>query len=151
MPTFRPGKFKDSLQASSFGLEIEGDSVGTFRKCTGISTKNEVITETKVKNGKTVVQKQPGLLSVGDITLERGYTDSMELYDWRDEVVNGNVSSNRKDCSIVVYNVKSEAVAQFNIFDCWPSELSGPDLDAGSNDIAIEKVVLAVERIERDS
>ena len=40
---------------------------------------------------------------------------------------------------------------RFNIFDCWPSELSGPDLDAGSNDIAIEKVVLAVERIERDS
>mgnify|MGYP001066237213 CR=1 FL=1 len=150
MATFRPGKFKDSLQASSFGLEIEGESVGTFQKCTGITTKNEIITENKSKHGKSIVQKQPGSLAVGDITLERGYTDNMDLYNWRDEIVNGNVSTNRKDCSVVVYNVKDEEVARFNIFDCWPAELSGPELDASSNDIAIEKVVLACERIERD-
>ncbi len=138
------------MQASSFGLEIEGESVGTFRKCTGITNKNEIITETKVKGGKTVVQKQPGLLSVGDITLERGYTDNMDLYKWREEIVKGKVSSNRKDCSVVVYNTQDEEVARFNIFDCWPAELSGPELDASSNDVAIEKVVLACERIERD-
>lgn len=147
MPTFRPGKFRDSVQASSFGLDIENDTVGTFRKCTGISTKNEIIREVKVVNGKTIVQKQPGQLTIGDITLERGYTDSMDLYNWREEVTNGEV--NRKDCSIVMYNVKEEEVARFDLFNCWPAELSGPDLDASSNEVAIEKLVLACERIER--
>ena len=151
MPTFRPGKIRDSLQASSFGLEIDKVTVGTFRKCTGISTKNEIIKEVKVLDGKTIVQKQPGQLTVGDISLERGYTDSLDLYEWRDEIVNGNVAGNRKDCSIIVYNVKEEEVARFNIFNCWPAELSGPELDAGSNDVAVEKLVLAVERIERDT
>jgi len=53
MPTFRPGPFPDSLQASAFGLEIEGDTKGVFKKCSGISTKHEIITEQKVKDGKT--------------------------------------------------------------------------------------------------
>lgn len=149
MPTFRPGPFPDSLQASQFGLEIDGDTKGVFKKCTGISTKNEIITEQKAKNGKTIVQKQPGLLSVGDITLERGYTENMDLFDWRQLIVDGKIADNRKNCTIVLYNHADERVGEFFLEECWPSELKGPDMDASSNDIAIESVTLAVERIER--
>ncbi len=72
MGMFRDGKVKDSLTAASFGLFIEKELVGTFRKCTGLNSKNEIIKEVKVKEGKTVVQKQPGGVTVGDVTLERG-------------------------------------------------------------------------------
>ncbi|MFC1944170.1 phage tail protein [Chloroflexota bacterium] len=151
MATFRPGPFRDSLQASTFGLEIEGDSKGVFKKCSGISTKNEIVTEQKTKDGKTIIMKQPGNLSVGDITLERGYTDNMDLFHWRQKIVDGKVAGERKNCTIVLYNHADERVGEFFLEECWPAELSGPELDAGSNDIAIEKVVLACERIERKS
>jgi phage tail-like protein len=149
MPTFRPGPFPDSLQASAFGLEIEGDTKGVFKKCSGLSTKHEIITEQKVKAGKTVVQKQPGLLSVGDITLERGYTDNMDLFDWRQRIVDGKVAEERKNCTIVLYSHDDQRIGEFYLEECWPAELSGPDLDSSSNDVAIEKIVLACERIER--
>jgi phage tail-like protein len=149
MATFRAGKFKDAIGAASFGLLIEGDQVGTFKKCGGISTKHDIITETKVKDGKVIVFKQPGQLKVGDITLERGYTDNMDIYAWRDLIVNGEVDKNRKNCTLLMYNQKDEPVAKWELFDCWPSELSGPDMDATSNDVAVEKLVLACERIER--
>lgn len=149
MPTFRPGNFRDSLQASSFGLEIEGDNKGVFKKCSGISTKHEIITEQKVKDGKVIVMKQPGQLSVGDITLERGYTDNMDLFVWRQDIVDGKIAESRKNCTLVLYNHSDERVGEFFLEECWPAELSGPDLDSASNDVAIEKIVLACERIER--
>ena len=149
MPTFRPGPFPDSLQASSFGLEIDGDTKGVFKKCSGISTKHEIITEQKVKNGKTIVMKQPGQLTVGDITLERGYTENMDLFDWRQQIVDGKVAQQRKNCTIVLYSHADERVGEFFLEECWPAALEGPDLASDSNDVAIEKLTLAVERIER--
>lgn len=149
MGMFRDGKVKDSLTAASFGLFIEKELVGTFRKCTGLSSKNEVIKEVKVKEGKTVVQKQPGGVTVGDVTLERGVTDSLDLYEWRQLILDGKINANRRPCSIVVYAPNEDPVARYELYDCWPAEFSGGDLDASSNDVFIEKVVLAVERMER--
>ena len=149
MGLFREGKFKDSLTAASFGLVIEGESVGTFRKCTGLENKHEVIKETKVVNGKTVVQKQPGQFTVSDVTLERGTTDNLELYKWRQEIIDGNINANRKPCSINVYAPNDEPVARYELHDCWPSSIKMGDFDASSNEVSIETITLAPERMER--
>ena len=145
----REGKFTDSLPAASFGLEIEKESVGTFRKCTGLESKHEVIKETKVIGGKTMVFKQPGQLTVGDVTLERGTTDNMDLYEWRLKILDGEVAKERRPCSIVVFNQKEEPVARYELYECWPSAMKLGDFDASSNEVSVESVTLAVERMER--
>ena len=38
---------------------------------------------------------------------------------------------------------------RWNFFSAWPSKYDGPDFNAKGNDVAIETLTLAVERLER--
>jgi phage tail-like protein len=42
-----------------------------------------------------------------------------------------------------------EEVARWNITNCWPAKWTGGDLDAGSNEVSTEKVVITHEGLER--
>jgi phage tail-like protein len=38
----------------------------------------------------------------------------------------------------------------WNLYECWPTSWTGPTLNAGADEIAVEKLTLAYERIELD-
>jgi len=68
--------------------------------------------------------------------------------DWRQDVVNGTVT--RRTGSVVLYDLANQTeVARWNFYNAWPSKWDGPALNAKGNDIAIETLVLAVERLTR--
>jgi phage tail-like protein len=55
----------------------------------------------------------------------------------------------RKNGSIVVNDLNGDEKVRWNFFDAWPTKWDAPDLSAKGNDVAIETLELAVERIER--
>lgn len=141
----------DSVRSAAFQMSIPGmDDTATFRKVSGLSSKHEVVTEVKSgAMGKVTVLKQPGRFVLGEVTLERGFTTSMDLWDWRETIINGQIQDNRKDVTITLFNHGGDPVVAYILKNAWPCELGGPDLDAASNEIAVEKLVLACERVER--
>jgi len=40
-------------------------------------------------------------------------------------------------------------VARYNFFEAWPCKWNVPDMDSDSSAMAIEKIELAVEKVER--
>jgi phage tail-like protein len=40
-------------------------------------------------------------------------------------------------------------VARYNFFEAWPCKWNVPDMDSDSSSMAIEKIELAVEKVER--
>jgi phage tail-like protein len=141
---------EDPLIASKFGLEFQGVIEGYFTECSGIGSENEVITQNVTSaSGIEVVLKVPGRLKWGDITLKRGVTSSLDLWDWRAMVEEGNVTGARKDGSIVMFDQLNEEVARWNFAQAWPSKISGPAPKSDSNEFVLEEITIVHEYIVR--
>ena len=144
---------EDPLVAFKFGLEIEGKLTGFFTTVSGIGSESEVV-EHKVTNpdtGETIIQKIPGRLSWTDVTLKRGVTSSVDVWEWRQQIVDGMVDDARTNCSIVAYNQGNEEIARWNLASAWPSKVTGPEMDAGSQDYMVEEITIVHEGLERVS
>jgi len=144
------GGRKDPLAGYHFCIEIDGVQDATFRDCAGLDSETEIIEQKEAgKNGVVVLRKLPGKLKWSNVTLKRGITDSMSLWEWRKKVEDGKISEARKTGSIVVYDTENKEVARYNFKDCWPSKVTGPSLNAAGNEVAVEEVVLVHEGLER--
>lgn len=147
MPT---GGRTDPLTGYHFYLEIDGITQARFRECSGLTSESQVIEYKEAdKNGVTVIRKVPGVLKWSDITLKRGITDIMELWEWRKKIEDGKVDEARKSGSVVMYSQTNDEMARWNFVDGWPSKMTGPQLNANNNDIAVEEVTIAHEGLNR--
>lgn len=140
----------DPLVGFFFSVDVPGITNAFFTEVDGLGSETEVI-EHKIMgpNGKEVIRKVPGRLKWGDISLKRGVTANMDIYNWRKTVVDGAVDSARKDGSVVMYDQKGTEVARWNFVAAWPSKISGPGVKADDNAVSIEELTLVHEGITR--
>jgi phage tail-like protein len=140
----------DLVTTSVFVLEIDGCEIGSFRKCSGIESEHETIEYKEVtKEGRMIIRKSPGARKWADITLERRIDNSKELWNWHKEVIDGDIDKARRHGSIVAKDSKMVEVARWNFTNGWPVKWTGADFDAGANDVATEKIVIAHEGLEK--
>jgi phage tail-like protein len=141
---------EDALVSFHFSLEIQGTVTGFFTEVSGLGSENEIV-ETKVVSEKGIqaVMKVPGRLKWGDITLKRGITSSMDLWDWRKLVEDGQVKGARKNGTIMMYDQELKAVAQWDFKNAWPSKITGPSLKSDDNAFGVEEITIVHEYIKR--
>ncbi len=140
----------DPLVGYHFYVEIDGITQAQFKECSGLDSTSEIIEYKEAgKNGVVTIRKQPGNLKWSDIILKRGITDVLELWDWRKLIEQGKVSEARKNGSIVLYNQTNQEIARWNFVEGWPSKISGPQMKADGNEIAIEELTIAHEGLSR--
>jgi len=143
---------EDPLLGFNFGLEVQGEVSGYFTEISGVGSEHETIEHKIVdKSGHEIVQKIPGRLKWGDITLKRGITSSMDIWKWRAKVEQGKMSDARRNGSIVMLDREYKTVARWNFTNGWPSKVTGPTFKADSNEFGIEELVIVHEGIVRDS
>jgi phage tail-like protein len=143
------GQRVDPWRNFNFLVEIDGITQASFTECSGLESTTEVI-ETRSGGDSTTVYKLPGKTSYADITLKWGITSSLELMTWRLNVINGVIQ--RQNGSVVLYDLTNQIeVARWDFFAAWPTKWDGPSLNAKGNDIAIDTLVLACEKIYRAS
>lgn len=141
---------KDPVATYSFALELQSVTEAVFRDASGFSTENEVIEyKQQSKDGKTIYHKIPGNLKWSNITLKRGITDNLSLWEWRKKIVDGQVETQRKDGSIVGYSADGKEVVRYNFRRGWPCKWDSGEMNAGSNEVIIETLEIAHEGFER--
>jgi phage tail-like protein len=136
----------------NFLLEISGITgdnktiVGGFKTLSGMDSETEVV-EFKQGNDK-VVRKKPGRTTYANIVLERGFTATDDLWQWRKNIEDGLID--RRSGSIIILDNDGETeVARYNFYEGWPSKWYVPDMDSDQSGMAIEKIEIAVEKVER--
>jgi len=150
MPRLAFDGLLDPQVVHHFALEVQGIEEATFREATGFESSHDVIEHRETgKGGKQFINKQPGNLKWADIVLKRGVTGSLDLYSWRQKVVDGNLDEARKSGSVIFYNAKNEAIARFDFVRGWPSKWKGPDVNTTNNAVAIEEITIAHEGLIR--
>jgi len=141
---------KDPLISGIYGVEFQGQIKGAFRECSGLGSSSDVVDyKASGPKGEFIMKKVPGRMTWNPITLKRGVTDAMDLWQWRKLVEQGKIDDARKNGSIVMHNLKGEEVARWNFVAAWPSKISGPMPNANSNEIAIEEIEIVHEGYER--
>ena len=144
---------EDPLVAFKFGLEIEGKLTGFFTQVGGIGSETEVV-QHKIVNaetGETLIRQIPGRLTWTPVTMKRGVTSSMDIWKWRQQVVEGKIEEARTNCSIVAYSQDNKEIARWNFENAWPSKVVGPEMDSGSTNYMIEDLTIVHEGVLRVS
>jgi phage tail-like protein len=144
------GKRVDPLTSASFYLDIGGKVTGFFRECSGLGSESEVVEhKATAKGGFPVIIKVPGAVKWQNVVLKRGVTNDMEIWNWRKEVEDGKVEKARRDGSIIMFDQTRKEMARWNFTQAWPVKVSGPSLNAGTNEIAIEELTISHEGMKR--
>ncbi len=91
--------------------------------------------------------KQPGILKYSNVTLKRGVTDSQVFVDWMKTVQEGKVT--RKTVVITLLDDSMAEVASWQLEKAWPTKYTAPDVNATSNEVAIESLELVCEGLTR--
>jgi phage tail-like protein len=127
----------------------DGPEAG-FQECSGIGME---VTVSEYRNGnekENSVRKITGMNKSTDVTLKRGVIGSLNLYNWLNQIRNGDQSALRT-VTVHLQNEDHTAIVQ-----TWKllrariiKHTSGP-LNAKGTDVAMEELVLAYERLEME-
>jgi phage tail-like protein len=139
---------QDPLRNYRFRIEIAGIQAGGFSEAFIEPTTTDVI-EYREGSDPSHVRKLPGLTKFGNVTLKRGISASLELFNWHLQVVRGQIANARRTVVIVVLDEAGQDVARFQVSDAWPTKYDPGDLNAKGNEVFIESLELANEGIER--
>jgi phage tail-like protein len=127
----------------------EGAQAG-FQECGPIGMSVDVIEYRNGNEKGNEVRKLTGLARVGDVTLKRGIIGSLDLYNWLNEIRNGDQAGYRT-VTIQLQNEDHTTVAlTWKLFRARIiKHVSGP-LNALGCDVAMEELTLAYERLEME-
>ena len=138
----------DPLRELRFRLEIDGIQQAGFTEVSGLEVTTDAI-DYREGNEPTHVRKLPGLTKYGNVTLKWGITDSTELYDWHQRIVDGDIQ--RKTIAIVLIDESGKDKARWEIVEAWPCKYAITDLNADGNDVAFETLEICHEGLRRVS
>jgi phage tail-like protein len=125
----------------------EGPEAG-FQECSGISMSVDVIEYRNGNDKENNPRKLAGLARVSDVTLKRGIIGSLGLYQWIDQIRNGNQAALR---TVVIQLQNEDHTAIVMTWKLLRARIikhtSGP-LNAKGTNVSMEEITLAYERLE---
>jgi phage tail-like protein len=141
---------QDPLRNFRFRVEIDGLQVGSFAEVVIAPSITDVI-EYREGAEPSAVRKLPGLTRFGNVTLKRGVTPSLDLFNWHKLVAQGDIANARRTVVIIVADDSGHDIARFVVREAWPVKYDPGDLNARGNEVFIELLELVNEGIERDA
>jgi phage tail-like protein len=121
-----------------------------FQECSNIGMEVTVAEYRAGNMQENSVQKITGMNKATDVTLKRGVIGSLDLYQWLDQIRNGDQRAFRT----VTIQLQSEDHTQ--VVQTWKllrariiKHVSGP-LNAKGTDVAMEELTVAYERLQME-
>jgi phage tail-like protein len=139
---------KDPYRGFRFRVEIDGITQAGFTDATIADSTTDPV---DYREGTDPVhsRKLSGQTKYGNITLKWGLTDSMELYNWRKQVIERGAAKARKNLSLVLVDEEGSDKARWNAMDAWPTKYDCTDFSAKGAEVLIESLDLVCEEVVR--
>lgn len=126
-----------------FQVDWGGVRIG-FTEVTGLNVQTDVIEYREGSSKEYHKVKMPGMQKFENITLKRGLMKAdNEFYKWWNTVALNTIE--RRDVVISLLNESHEPVFVWKLKNVWPTKVSGTDLKADGNEVAIESIELVHE------
>ena len=141
---------KDPYRQFRFRVEIDGITQAGFSECSFADTTTDSV-EYREGDELPTARKLSGLTKYGNITLKWGITDTMEIYSWRQQIIDTGAEGARKNMSIILVDEAGSDKARWDITRAWPTKYDPPDFSAKGNEVAIETLDIVHEGFKRVS
>lgn len=115
-----------------------------FVKVSGVASESEIVEY--MQGTDASVCTSPGRVKYANITLDRVFKGTDDLYKWRRRIEFGH--TDRRDIKIEMLALDNATLIRSMILHkAWPCKWNMPDLDAGDSSPAIETIELAVVEV----
>jgi phage tail-like protein len=94
------------------------------------------------------VRKIPGRVHYGNVTLKRGVIGSLNLYQWFNQIRDGDTNGYRTVIIQLQNEDRTQVVMTWKLLRAWPARYKFSNLNGKGEDRAIEELELAYERLE---
>lgn len=139
------------LPVYNYRVEIGGDAVA-FSEVSGLSIGFEKTTykESPTEGGSPGprVMQMPAQPTLPTLTLKKGLVRGRSiptLYAWINDIQTNLVE--KKDLFVRLCDEHGTPVISWKVINAFPTKLDAPTFDANSNDVAVESMELAADRI----
>lgn len=135
-----------------FVVEIDGINYAGFTKCSELSV--EVGKVEHFEGGSLTPNKSPGKVSFPDVTLERGATQDVDLWNWLSDVVNtasglGLTDPNyKRNLDIVQQDRDGSELRRWALSGAWPVKFVAGEWDNDAEENVVESVTLTFDHFE---
>jgi phage tail-like protein len=138
----------DSLTSHNFGLQIDGVMVEYLQEVSGLTMEQDIIESPQNSaDGKPTVKVLPGTKKNGQCTVVRGMTESSAFTEWINQSISGQMSSARKNASIIMMDYELTPMKRYNLRNAWCSKVDTSTVKAGEAAVLTETVTIVFEEL----
>lgn len=150
MATFRDRPYTQFNFLVDLGNGVtEGPTAG-FQELSGIGME-VTVSEYRTGNAKeNSVMKITGLNKATDVIMKRGVIGSLDLYQWLDQIRNGDQKALRTVTIQLQNEDHTEVVQTWKLLRARIIKHTSGPFNAKGTDVAMEELVLAYERLEME-
>ena len=129
-----------------FHFKVSFGDVGemTFQEVSGLDAETDII---EYRAGNSVdfsTVKMPGLRKSSDVTMRKGISKSnIAIYDYLNDVRMNTIT--RQTVTIQLLDEEHNPMFTWTLRNAFPIKVTGTDLNAQNNELAVEEIVLAHE------
>ena len=127
----------------------DGPKAG-FQEVSGLGMEVAVIEYRNGNSKENSVQKITGLNKATDVTMKRGIIGSLDLYNWLNQIRNGDQAALRTVTVHLQSEDRSAIVQTWKLLRARIGKHTSGPLNACGTDVAMEEIVLAYERLEME-
>ncbi|GHV24727.1 hypothetical protein FACS189465_2180 [Clostridia bacterium] len=133
-------KLNYPIRGFRFTVEFTGLGVSSFKSCTAFSADVASSEYREGSFGRLTVRKVPGLVTYGDLSLEKGIYQDLALYQYFDKFLEGETVEPVASTVVTVWDNSMKPVAQWEVFHAWPYKYETTGLSADSSEIMVETI-----------
>lgn len=142
------GKRTDPYRNFRFRVVIDGIQVASFADATIPDTSSDAV-DYREGTDAPHSRKLSGQTKFGNVSLKKGLSDNMDLYNWRKAIEQKGALANRKSLSLILIDEEGNDKAQWDIVEAWPIKYDVSPFSAKGNEVSIETLELVHEGITR--
>jgi phage tail-like protein len=143
------GSSKPYYKKFKFVVEIDGIARAAFQKCSQLEAEIAIIEQWE--GGALTADKSLGRVKFSNVTLERGATDDLDLFNWFKQAINFTANTGLKDGEVkrnfdVVQQDRDGAeLRRWNVFGGLPAKFKAGEWDNTSDENVLESIELAID------
>ncbi len=128
-----------------FYFQVKWDSeVMSFQEVSGLDIQSEEIKYRHGDSPEFSVIKMPGMKKVGNVTMKKGiFKSDNKFWDWFNQIKMNTIK--RVPVTISLLDEAGKPTMVWTLANAWPTKITGTDLKAEGNEVAIETIEIVHE------
>ena len=128
-----------------FYFQVKWDSqVMSFQEVSGLDMQSEEIKYRHGDSPEFSVIKMPGLKKTGNVTMKKGiFKGDNKFWDWFNQIKMNTIK--RVPVTISLLDETGAPTMVWTLANAWPTKITGTDLKAEGNEVAIETIEIVHE------